>query len=69
MKTILIVLAIAVGVIALMMAALGIKMLMHKEKEFKRPCANADPKTGRCANCTCGRNRPSSGRNPANPGK
>lgn len=69
MKTILIVLAIAVGVIALMMAALGIKMLMHKEKEFKRPCANADPKTGRCANCTCGRNHPASGRNPANPGK
>lgn len=60
MKTILIVLAIAVGVIALMMAALGIKMLMHKEKEFKRPCANADPKTGRCTNCTCGKKRTSS---------
>ena len=53
MKTILIVLAIAVAVVGLMMAALGIKMLLKKEKEFKRPCANADPKTGRCANCTC----------------
>ncbi len=53
MKTILIVLAIAVGILALMMAALGLKMLLHKEKEFKRPCTNADPKTGRCANCTC----------------
>ena len=53
MKTILIVLAIAVGVLALMMAGLGLKMLLHKEKEFKRPCANADPKTGRCAHCTC----------------
>ena len=53
MKTILIVLAIAVGVFALMMAALGLKMLLHKENEFKRPCANRDPKTGRCANCTC----------------
>lgn len=52
-KTILIVLAIAVVAVALMMAGLGTKMLMHKEKEFKRPCANADPKTGRCANCTC----------------
>ena len=52
-KTILIVLVIAVGIFALMMAALGLKMLLHKEKEFKRPCANADPKTGRCANCTC----------------
>lgn len=53
MKTILIILAITVAVVGLMMAALGIKMLFHKEKEFKRPCANADPKTGRCANCTC----------------
>lgn len=53
MKTILIVLAIAVAVVGLMMAGLGLKMLLRKEKEFKRPCANADPKTGRCANCTC----------------
>ena len=52
-KTIIIVLVIAVSVLALMMVALGLKMLLHKEKEFKRPCANADPKTGRCANCTC----------------
>ena len=55
MKTILIVLVIAVAVVGLMMAGLGIKMLLHKEKEFKRPCANADPTTGRCANCTCGK--------------
>lgn len=54
-KTILIVLGVAIAVVALMMAGLGLKMLFHKEKEFKRPCANADPKTGRCANCTCGR--------------
>ncbi len=53
MKSILIVLAISIGVVALMMAGLGIKMLTHKEKEFKRPCANADPKTGRCEHCTC----------------
>lgn len=53
MKTLLTVLAIAVGAFALMMGALGIKMLLKKEKEFKRPCANADPRTGRCANCTC----------------
>ena len=55
MKTILIVLAIAVGVFALMMAGLGIKILLHKEKEFKKPCANANPKTGKCAHCTCGK--------------
>lgn len=52
-KTILIVLVVAIAVVALMMAGLGVKMLFRKEEEFKRPCANADPKTGRCANCTC----------------
>ena len=57
MKTILTVLAVAVAAVALMMAGLGIKMLMHKEEEFRRPCANADPKTGRCAHCTCGRQK------------
>lgn len=55
MSTIIIVLVIAVGVVALMLAGLGIKMLAGKEKEFKRPCANADPKTGKCAHCTCGK--------------
>lgn len=55
MKTILIVLLVAVVAVALMMGGLGLKMLMHKEKEFKRPCVNADPATGRCANCTCKR--------------
>ena len=57
MKTILTVLAIAVAAVGLMMAGLGIKMLMHKEEEFRRPCANADPKTGRCEHCTCGRQK------------
>lgn len=52
-KTLLIALVVAVAVVALMMAGLGLKMLLRKEKEFKRPCANADPKTGKCANCTC----------------
>lgn len=54
-RTILIVLIVAVAAVALMMGGLGLKMLLHKEKEFKRPCANRDPKTGRCANCTCKR--------------
>lgn len=53
MKTVLTVLIVAVAVVALMMAGLGLKMLLHREKEFRRPCANADPRTGRCANCTC----------------
>lgn len=53
MKTFSIVLILAVVAVALMMGGLGVKMLLHKEKEFRRPCANADPKTGRCAHCTC----------------
>lgn len=52
-KTLLIALFVAIGAIALLMVALGLKMLLRKENEFKRPCTNADPKTGRCANCTC----------------
>ena len=55
MKTMLFVMIIAVAAVGLMMVGLGVKMLMHKEKEFKRPCANADPTTGRCAHCTCGK--------------
>ena len=53
MKTILTVLVAAAAAVVLMMAGLGLKMLLHKEKEFHRPCANADPDTGRCAHCTC----------------
>ena len=53
MNTFVFALIAAVVVVMLMMAGLGIKMLMNKSKEFKRPCTNADPKTGRCANCTC----------------
>ncbi|MBQ6653277.1 MAG: hypothetical protein IJM81_07830 [Prevotella sp.] len=57
MNTIVVVALIAVGVVGLMVAGLGLKMLLHKEKEFKRPCANADPKTGRCAHCTCNKKK------------
>lgn len=57
MNTIVVVALIAVGVVGLMVAGLGLKMLLHKEKEFKRPCANADPKTGRCAHCTCNKRK------------
>ena len=54
-KTFILVLVAAVAAVALLILSLGLKMLMHKEEEFKRPCANADPTTGRCAHCTCGR--------------
>ncbi|MBP3764147.1 MAG: hypothetical protein J6I49_09795 [Bacteroidales bacterium] len=52
-KTLLIALFVAIGAVALLMVVLGLKMLLHKEEEYKRPCANADPTTGRCAHCTC----------------
>ena len=55
MKTLLIVLAAAVAAVGLLMAAMGLKVLLGKEKEAKRHCANADPKTGHCAHCTCGK--------------
>ena len=53
MRTIVIVLIVAVAVIGGMIAVLSLKMMMHREKEYRRPCANADPQTGRCAHCTC----------------
>lgn len=52
-KTLLIALFVAIGAVALLMVVLGMKMLLGKEKEYKRPCTNADPTTGRCAHCTC----------------
>lgn len=57
MTTILIVLGVALAAVALMMLALGGKMLTKKETEYRRPCVNADPATGRCAHCTCEKGR------------
>jgi len=45
----------AVAVVALMMAGLGIKMLVRKRGEFKRPCSNTDPYTGESSGCICGK--------------
>ena len=57
---------IAIAIIALMMGGLGIKMLMGRSKEFKRPCTNADPKTGKCAHCTCDKKDSCQGREDEN---
>lgn len=54
---ILVILLATAGCVALMIAGLGIKMLFRRSKSFRRPCANADPKTGHCAHCTCGKNK------------
>ena len=53
MKTVIIVFVVAAAVVALMMSGLGLKMLLQ---EFRRPCTNADPLTGKCQHCTCGKN-------------
>ena len=55
MKTLLFVLVATIACLALLMTGLGIKMLCHRSNSFRRPCANADTKTGRCAHCTCGK--------------
>lgn len=49
------ILVAAVAVVALMMAGLGIKMLVKKRGEFKRPCSNTDPYTGESNGCICGK--------------
>ncbi len=53
MKVIFVVFGIAVVCIALAFAGIGIKMWLKKNGEFKRHCSSADPKTGKCAHCTC----------------
>ena len=55
-KTFLIVLAFAFGVVAFAIAGLGIKMFFIKGAEFKRHCDSVDPKTGERIGCTCGHN-------------
>jgi len=54
-STLLITLLCAVGVVALMMLGLGIKMVVLKHGEFKRHCSGMDPYTGQHAGCVCGR--------------
>lgn len=55
MKTFLLPLAVAVACMALMMAGLGVKILCRRSRSFQRPCANADPTSGHCTHCTCGK--------------
>lgn len=48
------VLLITVGLLALAFAAIGIKMFLKKDGEFKKQCSTIDPKTGKPLGCTCG---------------
>ena len=49
---ILIITLIALVLVLLSLAGIGIKILVRKNGEFKRHCANVDPYTGK-GNCTC----------------
>lgn len=55
MRIVLISILSAFAVVALMMAGLGIKMLVKKHGQFKRPCSGTDPYTGEQKGCVCGR--------------
>lgn len=54
MKEILLITGIAVIVVALAVVGLGIKVVLRRNGEFKRPCASHDPYTGK-SNCQCGK--------------
>ena len=49
---ILIITLIALALVLLSLAGIGIKILVRKNGEFKRHCANVDPYTGK-GSCTC----------------
>ena len=38
---------------AIVFAALGIKMFIKKDGEFKKQCSTVDPQTGKNLGCTC----------------
>lgn len=53
MSTILITILLALALVALMFAGLGIKMFFQKHGEFKRHCSSMDPYTGKGGGCVC----------------
>ena len=53
MQTILTTLLLAVALVALMFAGLGVKMFFKKNGEFKRHCSSVDPYTGKRSGCVC----------------
>ena len=53
MNTIVITILLAVGIVALLMAGLGVKMIVKKNGEFKRHCSSMDPYAGQGAGCVC----------------
>ena len=53
MNTIVITILLSVGIVALLMVGLGVKMIVKQNGEFKRHCSSMDPYTGQGAGCIC----------------
>lgn len=53
MKTVIIVVVIAIAAVVLCIAGLGIKILLKPHGEFKRHCSSMDPYTGEGGGCVC----------------
>ncbi|MCQ2273337.1 MAG: hypothetical protein MJZ86_00925 [Bacteroidales bacterium] len=53
MSTIIVTLLLALALVALMFAGLGVKMIFKKHGEFKRHCSSMDPYTGKGGGCVC----------------
>jgi len=53
MSTIVITLLFALGIVALLILGLGVKMIFKKNGEFKRHCSSMDPYTGKGGGCIC----------------
>lgn len=53
MNSFLIIFGLALAVVSLCLAGLGIKILLKKRGEFKRHCSSMDPYTGKGGGCVC----------------
>ncbi|MBN1198346.1 MAG: hypothetical protein JXA23_03265 [Bacteroidales bacterium] len=48
------VILLSIGLVAIAIAAIAIKMFVKKDGEFKKSCSSVDPATGNRIGCTCG---------------
>ncbi len=46
-------LLITIVIMAIAFAAIGIKMFVKKDGEFKKQCSSVDPETGKKLGCSC----------------
>ena len=53
----------AIAIVTFAFAALGIKIIVRRNGQFKRPCSSTDPYTGQRHGCLCHNNVPSCKKN------